>query len=216
MRRTRLTAILALTLIGALAVSGCDNSLPAEAPSPAPQGAALVAEAEENYLRYRTVTNDLQARLSPEPWEVRQVGSYGMQPHACEDDSSYSFRLSRMTSLDAADRGRNADIAEAFLQDAGFAPVRRTLGEEGSSSQQIQIGVKDEGDFAQLLVTISVEGRVQVSATTVCWPGDRDALSEGIFHGVNLGEGYLPTDTESPSAPLFFGITPGEPQFVRE
>jgi hypothetical protein len=44
----------------------------------------------------------------------------------------------------------------------------------------------------------------------------RDELSELLFHGERLGAGYLPADVESPTDPLFFGITPGDPQFVRE
>ncbi len=93
-----------------------------------------------------------------------------------------------------------------------MTPQRRVLGEDGQEGQLIQLTVRDEGDFSLLLVEIRQDGRVRIAAETACWPGDREELSELLFHGERLGEGYLPTDVESPTDPLFFGITPGDPQ----
>ena len=60
---------------------------------------------------------------------------------------------------------------------------------------------------------LAADGSVLVTATTPCTAGDRYALSDRLFGEKALpGQGYLPTE-ESPSDPLFFGITPGEPQF---
>ncbi|MEV4668866.1 hypothetical protein [Microbacterium sp. LWO12-1.2] len=55
-----------------------------------------------------------------------------------------------------------------------------------------------------------------VSAATTCRPGNAHELSDMLFGDEVFLGGYLPTDVESPTDPLFFGITPGDPQFVRE
>lgn len=184
--------------------------------TPAPTGDALVASAEENYLRYRGFVNDLQSTLSTGPWEIGQIGSYGMQPGSCASDTGYEFTLRRTLLADPADTATNADTVTAFLRDAGMSPKSRTLGEENDPGKLVQVGVRDEGDFSQLLIQFYGDGRIRVSATTVCWPGDAKELREAIFGDVYLTEGYLPTDVEAPTDPLFFGITPGDPQFVRE
>ncbi|QMU96544.1 hypothetical protein FVO59_04470 [Microbacterium esteraromaticum] len=181
-----------------------------------PSGEALYAEAESNYLRYRGFVNELQSSLSTQPWRIGQLGSYGMQPSECDGPGTYQFRLDRAVQLDAAQRVEYADTVESFLNDKGMTPSRGTLGSDSQEGQLIQVKVRDEGDFELLLIEIGKTGDVLISARTACWPGDRAELSERLFGGVYLGDGYLPVDTESPTDPLFFGITPGDPQFVRE
>jgi hypothetical protein len=196
--------------MGAIIMTGCAAS------EPVPQGQALFDEAEQNYLRYRGLVNGLQTTLSEEDWKIGQLGVYGMQPVECDGDDQYRFDLNRSIELDGSQREAYADTVEGFLTDNDLTPQRRVLGEDGQEGQLIQVTVRDEGDFSLLLVEIREDGRVRIAAETACWPGDRDELSELLFHGERLGAGYLPADVESPTDPLFFGITPGDPQFVRE
>lgn len=182
--------------------------------TPAPTGRALFDEAEANYLGYRSLVNELQSTLSTGNWSIGQLGVYGMQPVECSQDQ-YRFDLNRSIILDDAEPGAYADQVEAFFVDKQMAPKRSVLGSDDQEGQLIQVTVRDEGDFSLLLVEIKKNGRVRIAAETTCWPGDRDELSEMLFHGERLGDGYLPAGVESPTDPLFFGITPGDPQFVR-
>ena len=184
--------------------------------TPAPTGDELFSEAEANYLRYREFVNELQSTLSTDPWEIGQLSSYGMQPSACAGPDTYQYRLNRHVQLSASERESYADTAEAFLADQGFHPGRSVLGTDDQEGQLIQVKVRGEGDFELLLVEIDKTGNVLVAARTNCWAGNQAELSERLFHGEALGAGYLPTDVEAPTDPLFFGITPGDPQFVRE
>lgn len=189
-------------------MTGCDTS------SPAPTGEALYADAEKTYMEYREFVNGVQSVLSTGPWEIGQLGVYGMQPDRCDGGAGYRFDLNRTLKMDAADREANADAVEAHLERAGMTPSRRLLGEGDRSI--IQVGVRDQGVFGQLLIEFRGTGTVRVSAETVCRPGDALDLADMLFGDVYLSQGYLPTDVESPTDPLFFGITPGDPQFVRE
>lgn len=184
--------------------------------APAPAGDELFEEAEDNYLRYRGFVNELQSTLSAGDWEIGQLGVYGMQPMKCDDQEQYRFDLDRSIMLDGSEVETYADLVEDFFVDKAMSPKRSVLGSDAQEGQLIQVTVRNEGDFSLLLVEIKKNGRVRVAAETACWPGDRDELSEMLFHGERLGDGYLPTDVEAPTDPLFFGITPGDPQFVRE
>lgn len=189
-------------------MTGCDTS------EPTPTGDALYADAEQTYMEYREFVNGVQSVLSTDPWTIGQLGVYGMQPDGCDGGTGYRFDLNRRLEMDAADREANADTVERHLEQAGMSPSRRVLGEGDGSI--IQVGVRDEGVFAQLLVEFRETGTVRISAETACRPGDALSLADMLFGDVFLSEGYLPTETESPTDPLFFGITPGDPQFVRE
>ena len=176
----------------------------------------LYAEAEQTYFDYRGLVNELQLALHEGTWEIGQLGSYGMQPLRCDDGNGYYSSLHRNVVLDGDKRKDYADLAEQFLAEQGFSPARGTLGADDHEGQLIQVIVRDEGDFAMLLVEFRKNGNIGISADTRCRPGDSYELSDLLFGGVYLSEGYLPIDTESPTDPLFFGITPGDPQFVRE
>lgn len=189
-------------------MTGCDTS------TPAPTGDALYADAERTYFEYREVVNGVQSVLSTGPWVVGQLGEYGMQPQRCEGDAGYQFSLGRLLRLEAADRERHADAIEEYLTDIGMSPERRALG--SGDRVLIQIEARDEKGLEQLLVEFDPNGTAVVSATTACRPGDARELGDLLFGDTYLGEGYLPIDVEAPTDPLFFGITPGEPQFVRE
>lgn len=189
-------------------MTGCD------AADPVPTGEALFSDAEQTYMEYREFVHGVQSVLSTGPWIVGQVGEYGMQPNQCDNGQGYQYSLGRILRLDVADREQNADAIEEYLIDAGMTPSRRTLGEAPDSL--VQIAVADEEGFEQLLVEFGKNGTAVVSATTACRPGNAHDLGDMLFSDVRLGEGYLPTDVESPTDPLFFGITPGDPQFVRE
>jgi len=199
-------ALLAVT--GMMTMTGCGSE-------PIPTGDALYAEAEQTYFDYRGLVNELQLALHDGTWEVGQLGSYGMQPLRCDNGNGYYFSLHRNVVLDGDKRQDYADLAEQFLAEQGFSPARGTLGADDHDGQLIQVVVRDEGDFAMLLVEFRKNGNIGISADTRCRPGDSYELSDLLFGGVYLSEGYLPIDTESPSDPLFFGITPGDPQFVR-
>ena len=195
-------------LTGILLLTSCTS------PTPAPAGDDLVADAERTYIEYRTLVNGVQSVLSSGPWTVGQLGEYGMQPSRCDNGTGYQFSLGRLLRLDVADRDSNADAIEQHLLDIGMTPGRRTLGEGAKSL--IQIEARDQQGLEQLLIEFGSNGTAVVSATTTCRPGDAGELGDLLFGDENLGQGYLPIDTESPTDPLFFGITPSDPQFVRE
>ncbi|MGV8883279.1 MAG: hypothetical protein ACOH19_14115 [Rhodoglobus sp.] len=176
-----------------------------------PTGDELVAQAKQHYLDYRTVTNEVQALIFEGPWEA-DIGTFGMQPAGagCRDDT-YKFDLIRSTRLDQGAHAAAHDKVLEYLTQAGYTVEGKDLGSGDSKSDDLI--VRKQGDFSQLMVTFIANGSVLVTATTQCWPGNRTELSKLIFGGVNLlEEGYLPHE-ESPSDPLFFGVTPGEPAF---
>lgn len=207
--RKRAGALGILFLTCAAFMTGCTSS------EPPPIGQALFHDAEANYLRYRGFINELQSTLSADDWTIGQLGVYGMQPVEC-DGEQYRFDLNRSIALDGAQREEYADTVEDFFTDNEMSPQRSVLGGDDQEGQLIQVTVRDQGDFSLLLVEIRNDGQVRIAAETTCWPGDRDELSALLFHGERLGAGYPPTDVEAPTDPLFFGITPGDPQFVRE
>ncbi|MFK0403159.1 hypothetical protein ACIQTT_12565 [Microbacterium sp. NPDC090225] len=181
---------------------------------PAPTGDDLFTDAEKTYLEYRTLVNGVQSVLSSGPWIVGQLGEYGMQPSHCDNDTGYQFSLGRLLRLDVADRNSNADAIEQHLLDIGMTPGRRTLGEGAKSL--IQIEARDEQGLEQLLIEFGSNGTAVVSATTTCRPGDAGELGDLLFGDIYFLGDYLPADTESPTDPLFFGITPGDPQFTQK
>lgn len=181
---------------------------------PAPTGEALLQDAEQTYMEYRTFVNGVQSVLSTDPWTIGQLGEYGMQPNSCGNGAGYAFSLGRSLHLDVADREKNADTVAQYLKDKGLSPVRRTLGTPPDSL--IQVALHDQAGLAQLLIEFGRNGTTVVSATTTCRPGNALDLADMMFGDVYLGQGYLPVDVEAPTDPLFFGITPGEPKFVRQ
>jgi len=182
---------------------------------PPPTGDARYADAEQTYLSYREVVNELQLQYHNGPWEVGSIGSYGMQPNQCDNDAGYNFTLHRSIRLDASQREEYADIAERFLKEEGLSPSRQVIGADDNDGQVLQVIVRDQGDYELFLVRILKNGSVGISVDTACPPGDAFELSDILFGGVYLSEGYLP-DVEAPTDPLCFGITPGDPQFVSE
>lgn len=188
-------------------MTGCQSE-------PAPTGQALYADAEKKYFEYREFVNGVQSVLSTGPWEIGQLGEYGMQPDRCDNGRGYRFDLGRILRLDRADREKNADAIEQYLIDIGLSPHRRALGDGERSLTQIVI--REEAGLELLLVEFGKTGAVSISATTMCRTGDAFELSDLTFGDVYFLDDYLPVDAEAPTDPLFFGITPGDPQFVRD
>ncbi|WP_157432207.1 hypothetical protein [Agromyces italicus] len=175
-----------------------------------PTGDELVTQAKQHYFDYRAVTNDIQALIDEGPWEAR-IGSFGMQPSSAGcPDGSYNFSLTRSTHVDPAEHDELADAVRTYLEDAGYEYEGVNLGSAESGSSDVI--VRKQGDFSLLMVTFIHNGNVLVSAETKCWPGDDNELSDAIFGDAILSEGYLPRE-EAPSDPLFFGVTPGQPEF---
>jgi len=184
--------------------------------TPAPTGDELYVDAERTYVAYREVVSELQLEYFDGPWGVGGLGGYGMQPNQCDNNSGYSFRLHRSVRLDGSKREEYAGIAERFLEAKSLSPARQVFGDDDNDGQVLQVIVRNQGDFELFLVEILTNGNVSISAKTACRPGDAFELSDMLFGGVYLSEGYLPTETESPRDPLFFGITPGDPQFTTD
>ncbi|MGO4489871.1 hypothetical protein [Microbacterium sp. 2RAF4] len=175
-----------------------------------PTGDELVAQAKDHYFDYRGVTNDVQALIFDGPWAVGD-GAYGMEPAGAGcPDGSFKFDLARTTAVPTEKHEALSAVVQKHLEDAGYDIDGQELGSGESASTDVI--VREQGDFSLLMVTFIASGKVLVTATTKCWPGDRAELSKLIFGGVYLSEGYLPRE-ESPSDPLFFGVTPGEPAF---
>jgi len=184
--------------------------------TPAPTGDALYADAEQTYFSYREVVNELQLEYHDGPWEVGSLGSYGMQPNQCDNDAGYNFTLGRHVWLDGSKREEYADIAERFLKGKGLSPVRQVIGADDNEGQLLQVIVRNQSDYELLMVQFRKNGNVTIDIETACRPGDAFELSDMLFGDVNFLGGYLPSDVEAPTDPLFFGITPGDPQFVSE
>lgn len=195
----------AAVVVLSVALTGCVNG-----GGMIPTGDELVAQSKQHYFDYRAITNDVQALIYDGPWES-DIGLFGMQPSGagCGDDS-YNFDLTRNTKIDPDERDGLREKVQDYLADAGFEVEGQELG--SGDAQSSDVIVRRQGDFSLLMVTFIANGSVLVTATTKCWPGDPAELSKLIFGGVTLSEGYLPRE-ESPSDPLFFGVTPGEPAF---
>lgn len=194
--------------IGVGTLTGCTPS------EPAPTGDALYAEAEAHYLSYREFVNGLQSEYSTGPWKIGQLGSYGMQPLACDGERGYQYHLHRSLRLDPAGRDSYADTAMEYLTAQGMSPGRGLIGADDHEGQVLQVIVRDEGDFSVLLIEFLKNGNIGITVDTTCWPGDRDELRNLLFGGFSLSDGYLPMDFEAPTDPLFFGVTEGDPQFL--
>lgn len=202
--RGSLTAAVVLVVVSIL--TGCGGGPVAE-----PTGDELYSQAEQVYFEYREVVNGVLAAIDDGPWAVGD-GAYGMEPAGagCGDDG-WNFSLTRSTKVDPAEQDRLRQAAADYLIDAGYEVDGMDLGSgEVTSSDVI---VREQGVFSLLTVTFVNNGNVLVIADTACHPGDRFELGDMLFGGVYLAEGYLPRE-ESPSDPLFFGITPGDPQFL--
>ncbi|MGW9158917.1 hypothetical protein [Microbacterium sp. NPDC055665] len=197
---------LAATAVLALALTGCTDGDGRATPT----GDDLVAQAKQHYLDYREVTNGAQALIFDGPWEA-PGGSFGMEPSGAGcPDGSYKFSLARSTEVDPEQHAERSAAVQKYLMDAGYELDGMELG--SGESKSTDVIVRKQGDFSLLMVTFIANGSVSVTATTRCWPGDRYELGDQLFGDANLSEGYLPRE-ESPSDPLFFGVTPGEPAF---
>ena len=175
-----------------------------------PTGDELYKRAEKLYFEYREVVNGVLAAIHDGPWEVSD-GGYGMEVAGAGCGDGWNFSLARATTVDPAQQDRMRQDAADYLTDAGYEVEGMDLGSgEVTSSDVI---VREQGVFSLLTVTFVNNGNVLVIADTVCQPGSHFELDDMIFGGVRVVEGYLPRE-ESPSDPLFFGVTPGDPQFL--
>lgn len=103
-----------------------------------------------------------------------------------------------------------SEAIREYLEDQDYSVETQDLGAGSAASRDII--VRERGDFSMLMVTFIQNGSVLVTATTKCWPGDRYELGDMLFGDATLSQGYLPRE-ESPSDELFFGVTPGDPEF---
>ncbi|MFE6735883.1 hypothetical protein [Microbacterium sp. NPDC057650] len=189
-------------------LAGC---APKEEHVPTPTGDALYSQAEQHYRDYRQVTNGIQKQIYDGPWEVGD-GGYGMVPEdgGCEA-GSYAFELSRATDIAPDDIPAMRDKLRTYLTEQGYDIGEWGLG--SGESESLDLIIEKQGDFSDLRIISHASGAVRVRATSACWPGNIDDLDARLFGDVYLSDGYLP-DEESPSDPLFWGITPGDPQFL--
>ena len=200
-------AVLAATVLLAVSIlTGCGGG-----PVAQPTSDELYAQAEEVYFEYREFVNGLLAVIHDGPWEVGESGAYGMVPSSTGCGDGWNFGLTRSTTVDPAEQDRLRQEVADYLTDAGYEVEGMDLGSgEVTSSDVI---VREQGLFSLLTVTFVNHGNILVLADTACHPGDHLELGDMLFGDARLAEGYLP-QRESPSDPLFFGITPGDPQFL--
>jgi hypothetical protein len=203
----RVRAALAAAVVLMVSIlTGCGGAPVAE-----PSGDELYAQAEEVYFEYREFLNGLLAVVHDGPWEVRDSGAYGMVPSSGGCGDGWKYTLSRSTTVDPAEQDRVRQEVADYLTDAGYEVEGMDLGSgEVTSSDVI---VREQGLFSLLTVTFVNNGNVLVVADTACHAGDGNELGDMLFGDAQLAKGYLPRE-ESPSDPLFFGITPGDPQFL--
>lgn len=203
----RPTAVLAAAMVLAVSIlTGCGGGPVAE-----PTDEELYDRAEEVYFEYREIVNGVLATIHDGPWEVSGSSAYGMVPSSAGCGDGWNFSLTRTTTIDPVEQDRiRQDVAD-HLTDAGYEVEGMDLGSgEVTSSDVI---VREQGIFSLLTVTFVNNGNVVVLADTACQPGDDIELGDMLFGDARLAQGYLPRQ-ESPSDPLFFGITPGDPQFL--
>ena len=202
--RAAVTAGVSLVVAGML--TGCGGG----AGLAEPTGDDVYERAEDLYTDYRETTNRVLARIDEGTWQVGD-GGYGMTPSGSGCGDGWKFDLTRSTTVDPADQPvlRQA-VADQLLAD-GFDV--EGLGLSSDTVASADLIVREQGVFSLLTVTFVDNGGVLVKATTPCQPGDRADLREWLFGSEPLEYGYLPSE-ESPSDPLFFGITPGDPQFA--
>lgn len=175
-----------------------------------PTGDELYERAESLYMDFRTKTNAVLAAVHDGPWDIAD-GGYGMSPSGVGCGDGWKFDLTRSTTIDPAVIDDKRAAAAAALVSEGFEVENMDLGSgEVTSSDVI---VREQDVYSLLTVTFVNNGNVLVTATTPCNPGDKFELGERLFGTETLRNGYLPQQ-ESPSDPLFFGITPGDPQFL--
>lgn len=173
-----------------------------------PTGDELYQQAESLYLDFRETTNGVLAVVHDGPWDVR---THGMTPSGVGCGDGWKFDLTRSTTIDPGDVAAKREAVAQHLVSAGFEVDDLDL-----ASGQVASGdviVREQGVYSLLTVTLVDNGNVVVTATSPCRPGDKVELSRMLFGDGPLPEGYLPQQ-ESPSDPLFFGITPGEPGFL--
>ena len=201
--RAALAAALVLTVS---ILTGCGG-----APVAQPTGDELYSQAEKLYFEYREVVNGLLATIYDGPWSVSDSAAYGMAPSSAGCGDGWNFGLTRSTTVDPTEHDRMRQEVADYLTDAGYEVEGMDLGSgEVASSDVI---VREQGLFSLLTVTFVNNGNVLVLVDTACHPGDHLELHDMLFGDARLAEGYLPRE-ESPSDPLFFGITPGDPQFL--
>lgn len=170
----------------------------------------LFERAEAVYMEYRTATNGVLSLIDEGPWEVPE-GGYGMAPSDTGCGDGWKFELARSTVVDPAEQPRLRQAVAEHLAAEGYEVEGMDLASGSASSGDVI--VREQGVYSLLTVTFVDNGNVLVRATTSCQPGDWLALDTQIFGEDALGFGYLPQQ-EAPSDPLFFGITPGDPQFL--
>lgn len=168
------------------------------------------AQAERLYYAYRETTNGVLAAIDEGAWKVN---GYGMTPSGAGCGDGWKYELSRSTKVDPADAPARRTAAVDYLVGEGFEVEGMDLGDDELGSRDVI--VREQGVYSLLTVTFATGGNVLVVATTPCNPGDPHALADRIVGDVRPGQGYFPK-RESPSDPLFFGITPGDPQFTDE
>ncbi|NLP84097.1 hypothetical protein HF576_09560 [Microbacterium sp. CFH 90308] len=205
--KRRATSALAVAMLFAVSIlTGCGGG-----PVVKPTGDELFAQAEEVYFEYREAVNGVLAVISDGPWEVDGSSAYGMVPSSAGCGDGWNFSLARSTKVDpAAQDQMRQDVAD-HLTDAGYEVEGMDLGSGEITSSDVI--VREQAPFSLLTVTFVDNGNVLVVADTACHPGDHFELNDMLFGDAQLAKGYLPQQ-ESPSDPLFFGITPGDPQFL--
>jgi hypothetical protein len=166
--------------------------------------------AEAVYMEYRTATNGVLSLIDAGPWSVGD-GGYGMSPSDSGCDDGWHFDLTRSTTVDPAEQPRMREAVADHLAAKGYTVEGMDLSSASVASGDVV--VRKQGVYSLLTVTFVDNGNVLVQATTACQPGDWLMLREQIYGEGILGFGYLPQQ-EAPSDPLFFGITPGDPQFL--
>lgn len=170
----------------------------------------LYERAESLYMEYRGQTNEVLALIDEGAWAVSD-GGYGMSPSGAGCGDGWKFDFTRSTTVDPAAQPRMRQAVAEHLTAEGYELAGMELGSDSVASSDVI--VREQGVYSLLTVTFVSNGNVVVQATTPCQRGDKQVLREQIFGEEMLEFGYLPLE-ESPSDPLFFGITPGEPRFL--
>lgn len=179
---------------------------------------AVFESAKEANTAFKAAVADVQRELWTEEW---RVGVYGDMPSACGADR-YRFELSRDLPVEdgwrfPADPATMREDLASWMESNGYTDVTG-LSYEGDVDTLTLTARNVDAGIDELTVQFhpgEVQDGISLSATSVCEPGDVDALSEEIYPGLyedSSREWPLP-ETERPDATPVFGFTAdGEPR----
>ena len=199
--------------VGILLLTGCGGpQMPDETTED------LFARAQEANATFKSSVADVQKELWTDEW---RVVLYGDMPSRCGSDE-FQFHMDRRVPVEGgwrfpADPATMRDDLAEWMESQGYSDITGLSYTDGIDTLTLSARNVDAG-IDEIIVQFhpgEVQDGIDISATSVCWPGDVDAVAEAIYPGLYEDasrEWPLPR-TERPDAEPVFGFTEdGEPR----